>query len=100
LNVIGTVGGAVAPGAGLVGSSLAKGRISMEMRVLNGKGELLGAVADTEQDVTSLANVNDYTRLGHIKRRIDEWADQFAELLTTPPDHLVEDSPGFRLLPW
>jgi hypothetical protein len=100
LNVAGSVSGNFVPGSGMVMNSLAKGRVAMELKVFNYGGELLGAAGDRESDISSLMNVNDYTRLGHAKIRIDEWAAQFAELLVTPPEHVVSDSIGFTLKPW
>jgi hypothetical protein len=100
VNIAGTVGGMFLDGVGMSGWLVQKGTVAIELRALSSAGELLGEAADRERDPLTLFNLKNYTEYGHTRRTISEWAAQFAELLCSPVEHVVEDTPAIRWLPW
>ena len=55
---------------------------------------------DRESDKNSAFTVKDFQRFAHARVAIDDWADQFAELITTNIEHQVEDSFPFSINPF
>jgi len=85
-----------------VGSKVAgKGSIAVEARVRDGgTGEVIAQFADREEAKTAPIDVQAVSLYGFAEGIIEDWADQFIELVTTPVSHQVEDSPPLRLSPW
>ncbi len=54
---------------------------------------------DREGQKTSLFSLKDYQRYAHLRVALDDWAKQVVELLSTPPEHKVNDSEGIELDP-
>jgi hypothetical protein len=97
VNVVGTVLGFVAYGGGLV-KYFGEGSVAMEgFTSLDDKA--LEQFADREGQKLSAFSLKDYQRYAHIRVALDEWAQQIVELLTTPPDHQVEDSDPISINP-
>lgn len=99
VNIAATAAGVFIPGAGVI-SRAGTGSIAIEGMVRDGNtGELLAAFKDRESDKNSPFTIRDFQRFAHSRAAIDEWAEQFAELASTPEDHKVEDSSGLTLNP-
>jgi hypothetical protein len=100
LNVAATAAGFFVPGTGAV-RALGAGSIAIEGIVRDGAtGDVLAEFRDREADKTAPVSIRDYQMYAHIRRVIDDWADQFAELAATPLSHKVEDSLPFTLNPF
>ena len=98
-NAVGTVAGLLLPGAGLL-KLIGRGSIAFEGVLCDGgSGEVLMEFKDRQTDKHAPFSVKDFQEYAHIRTRINNWAGQFAELLATSPDHKVEDSLPFDLLP-
>jgi hypothetical protein len=99
-NVVGNAARYGAPG----GSALApvtKGNIAIEGKVRDSMtGELLYEFADNEQDKFAVVSLRDLSSYGHARTAIKEWAKQFAELVSTPASHKVQDSATVTLNPF
>lgn len=94
-----TVAGVFIPGTGII-RLFGSGSIAIEGMVIDGKtGELLAAFRDREADKSAPISVRDYQMYAHIRRTMDDWADQLAELAGTVPTHQVKDSLPFTLKP-
>ncbi len=99
VSILATVAGFLIPGGGTL-RIFGTGSIAMEGIVRDGAtGELLAEFRDRESDKSAPISVRDYQMYAHIRRTIDDWADQFAELAGTPNHHKVEDSLPFTLDP-
>ena len=99
LNATGAALGFVVPGGGLI-SHLHSGSIAIEGIVRDGStGNILLEFKDRESDKSSAFSIKDYQRYAHARDSIEDWADQFAELMATDLDHRVEDSLPFEINP-
>ena len=99
-NMASTGAGFAVPGAGFL-SAVGKGKIGIEGRVSDGAtGEILGLFKDTESDRFAPISIDKYTWYRGAEENIDDWAQGFAELINTPPSHVVEDAPRFKVRPW
>ena len=79
-TAIGTVGGFLLPGSGIL-ASLARGTVAMEGRVRDAEtGEVLFEFKDRSSDRVSLFSIKDYQEYGHIRAVISRWADEYARL--------------------
>lgn len=79
-------------GTGVASNRLAAGRIAIEMKLKNGEtGELLLEALDQRMDKAPLLiNARDFTKYGHARVAAKDWADEFVEILETPPEHKVQ----------
>ena len=99
LNATGTVLGFLVPGGGLL-SRVHSGSVAIEGIIRDGaSGRILLEFKDREGDKTSAFSIKDYQRYAHARDSIEDWADQFAELMATDLDHKVEDSLPFEINP-
>lgn len=99
VSVLATVAGFLLPGSGII-RLFGSGSIAIEGIVRDGKtGELLAEFRDREADKSAPISVRDYQMYAHIRRTLDDWADQLAELAGTVPSHQVKDSLPFTLDP-
>jgi hypothetical protein len=99
-NMASSGAGFAVPGAGFL-SAVGKGKIGIEGRVSDGAtGEVLGIFKDTEIDKSALISIDQYTWYLGAEENIDDWAKGFAELINTPPSHVVEDTPRFKVSSW
>lgn len=62
-------------------------------------GEILLMFADREASKIRIIDFTTLTWYGHAHEIMEDWAEQIVELLTTPHDHMVEDSDGFAWAP-
>jgi hypothetical protein len=100
VNIIGDTLGVFVPGGGLV-KTVGSGSIAIEAVLRDGlTNEELVLFADREADKMAPISLNDYTWYGHAKEIIDDWADQYVELASTPLSHKVEAGLPFTLAPW
>lgn len=91
VNFVGTAAGFLVPGGGLI-KFAGEGSVAMEGFVSEHTPEALyEQYKDREGQKSSPFSFKDYQRYAHIRVAIDEWSEQIAELLSTPPDHQVED---------
>jgi len=98
-NVLGTVAGVFVPGGGVIGRA-ATGGVAFEAQIRDGSNnKIIIEFRDRETDKTALFSVKDFEEYGHIRRSIDEWAEQYAELSSTARNHRVSDSSPFTLNP-
>jgi hypothetical protein len=87
------------PGTGII-RLFGSDSIAIEGMVRDGRiGELLAAFRDREADKSAPISVRDYQMYAHIRRTLDDWADQLAELAGTVPTHQVKDALPFTLDP-
>lgn len=92
VNAIGTAAGAFVTGGGLI-KSLGEGSVEMEGYVAEKEdSNLYEEFADREGQKVSPFSIKDYQLYAHIRIALDDWAMQLAELLSTEPEHTVEDS--------
>lgn len=100
LGLLGPLG--KVPAVLAIGSKAAgKGSIAVEARVRDGgTGAVIAQFADREEGKTAPIDVQAVTLYGFAEEIIEEWSEQFIELISTPPTHQVEDSSAFRLSPW
>ena len=90
----------VGPLAGL-GGIFTKGNIAIEGKVRNSTtGELIFQFADNEADKMTFYSLRDFKPYGHATIAMDEWARQFEEFTRTMPNHRVQESKFFTLMPW
>ena len=100
INLAGTVAGYFVPGGGLI-KYFGEGSVAMEGFVEEEPDSLLHSqFSDREGQKTYPFSLKDYQRYAHIRVALDDWADQIAEILTTPPEHKVEDSLPFSVNPF
>ena len=99
-SVAGVAAGALVPGGGLIAAA-GSGSIAIEGLTRDAESQqLFLEFKDREADRTSPFSLKDFQRYAHIRSAIDDWADQFAELTATPPEHMVDDSSPFSLNPF
>jgi hypothetical protein len=99
VSAVATVAGFILPGSSII-RLFGSGSIAIEGIVRDGKtGELLAEFRDREADKSAPISVRDYQMYAHIRRTLDDWADQLAELAGTVPSHQVKDSLPFTLDP-
>jgi len=77
------------------------GSIAIEARLTdNASKETLLMFADREKDNSALlVDLNDLTYFKHSEKHIDQWAQQYVQLLQTMDDEMISDK-GFKLKPW
>lgn len=98
-NTLGTVLGFFFPGGGLV-KALGTGSVAVEGILRDGAtNQPLLTFKDRETDKRTPFSVKDFQMYAHVRETIDTWANQWAELLATPPDHKVEDASPISLDP-
>jgi len=99
VSAIAAVAGVFFPGSGLI-RLFGSGSIAIEGIVRDGRtGEMLAEFRDREADKSAPISVRDYQMYAHIRRSLDDWADQLAELAGTMSTHQVRDSLPFTLNP-
>jgi len=88
-------------GAGIAAKETAKGVVAIEARVTHAAtGEIVAMFVDREAGKFGPINLRRATWYGHAHKIIEEWADQFVEIVNAPPGEKVEDTATFTLLPW
>ena len=98
-NLLGTIAGAFVPGGSVIGRA-ATGGIAFEAQIRDGvNNKVIIEFRDRETDKTALFSVKDFEEYGHIRKSVDEWAEQYAELSATARTHRVSDSLPFTLNP-
>lgn len=100
LTVAATAAGAFVPGGGLI--RLADtGSVAIEVIVRDSNtGDILVGFKDREGEKNSAFSVRDFQLYAHLREAMDDWSEQFAELVTTPETHTVEDSSTVTLNPF
>jgi hypothetical protein len=100
LAIAGTAAGFFIPGGGAI-RALGAGSIAIEGIVRDGRsGDVLAEFRDREADKTAPVSIRDFEMYAHIRRSLDDWAEQFAELAGTTVEHTVDDSSPFTLNPF
>lgn len=98
-NLLGTIAGFFIPGGGIIGRA-ATGGIAFEAQIRDGSNSnIIIEFRDRETDKTAPFTVRDFEKYGHVRKSIDEWAEQYAELSATARTHRVSDSLPFTLNP-
>jgi len=101
LNTAGAAAGFFVPGAGTAAGLASSGSVAIEGRMRDaGTGEIITTFKDREKDQASPVGIQGYTWYYHSKNNIDDWAEQFVELIETEPDDEVRDSNPFTLRSW
>lgn len=78
-----------------------KSSVAFEMRLLDGKtNEIVGMLADREQEQASPINIKNFTWHGHSKSIINSWSEQFVKVVNRTPGEVISDTPSFTLKPW
>ncbi len=99
-NASATAAGFVVPGAGML-SVFGNGSIAIEGRAREDvSNEVIATFRDREADKMAPVNVAGYTWYRGAEVNIEEWGQQIAELLNTPPSHVVKDASPVTLKPW
>jgi hypothetical protein len=99
-NVVGNMARYGAPGGSALAPAM-KGNIAIEGKVRDSvTGELYFEFADNEQDKFAVISLRDLSSYGHARTTIKEWARQFAELVSTPASHKVQDSAPVTVNPF
>lgn len=101
LNASGDVAGLFLPGASILTGLAASGSVAIEGRIRDGEtDEILVMFKDRESDQLAPIGVQDLTWYKHAEDEIDDWANQFVEVLDTNADHKVADSAPLTLRLW
>ena len=88
------------PGAGLL-SAAGAGSIAIEGRLRDGgTNKMIATFKDRRKDKVAPVNIGSYTWYHGAEGNITDWAAEFAELINTPPDHVVKRPSPVTLLPW
>jgi hypothetical protein len=99
-NAGATAAGFVVPGAGML-SAAGAGSIAIEGRFRNGSNnKVIANFKDRRKDKTAQVNIGSYTWYHGAEGNINDWASEFAELLNTPPTHVVKRPSPVTLMPW
>jgi hypothetical protein len=99
-NAGATAAGFVIPGAGLL-SAAGRGSIAIEGRAKDGAtNQLIATFKDRREDKVAAVNLAAYTWYHGAEGNITDWANEFAELLNTPPDHVVKRASPLTLMTW
>ena len=99
-NAGATAAGFVVPGAGFLAFAGA-GSIAMEGRARDGKtNKIISTFKDRRNDKAAPINLGSFTWYHGAETNIADWAAEFAELLNTPPDHVVKRPSAVTLRPW
>ena len=99
-NAGATAAGFVIPGAGLL-SAAGAGSIAIEGRLRDGgTNKMIATFKDRRKDKVAPVNIGSYTWYHGAEGNITDWAAEFAELINTPPDHVVKRPSPVTLLPW
>ena len=99
-NAGATAAGFVVPGAGLL-SAAGAGSIAIEGRARDGStNAVIATFKDRRKDKVAPINIGSYTWYHGAEGNISAWAAEFAELLNTPPDHVVKRPSPVTLKPW
>ena len=99
-NAGATAAGFVVPGAGLL-SAAGAGSIAIEGRLRDGStNQVIATFKDRRKDKVAPVNIGSYTWYHGAEGNITDWAAEFAELLNTPPGHVVKRPSPVTLKPW
>jgi len=99
-NAGATAAGFVVPGAGLL-SAAGAGSIAIEGRARDGAtNKVIATFKDRRKDKVAPVNIGSYTWYHGAEGNIADWAAEFAELLNTPPGHVVKRPSPVTLMPW
>ena len=99
-NAGATAAGFVVPGAGLL-SAAGAGSIAIEGRARDGgSNRVIATFKDRRKDKIAPVNIGSYTWYHGAEGNIHDWAAEFAELLNTPPEHVVKRPSPVTLKPW
>jgi hypothetical protein len=99
-NAGATAAGFVVPGAGLL-SAAGAGSIAIEGRARDGASQaIIATFKDRRKDKVAPINIGSYTWYHGAEGNINDWAAEFAELLNTPPSHVVKRPSPVTLSPW
>jgi hypothetical protein len=100
VNSLGTAAGFFIPGGGLI-KRFGTGSIAIEGFIKDGdNNQVLLEFADREADKSAPFTVKDFQEYAHVRAAIDDWAEQYAELINNDDMHIVDDSLPFELLPF
>jgi hypothetical protein len=102
VQLLGTAAGFVVPGGGIIklagqGSIAVEGFVEHSMEP--GSTTVWEQFKDREGQKYSAFSIKDYQRYAHLAAALDDWAKQFAELLSTDKSHRVVESDLVRLNP-
>jgi hypothetical protein len=99
-NAGATAAGFVIPGVGLL-TAAGAGSIAIEGRARDGStNAVIATFKDRRKDKVAPINVGSYIWYHGAEGNISAWAAEFAELLNTPPDHVVKRPSPLTLKPW
>lgn len=99
-NAGATAAGFVVPGAGLL-SAAGAGSIAIEGRLRDGStNKMFATFKDRRKDKVAPVNLGSYTWYHGAEGNIADWAAEFAELINTPPGHVVKRPSPVTLMPW
>ena len=99
-NAGATAAGFVIPGAGFL-SVAGAGSIAIEGRARDGSThKIIATFKDRRNDKAAPINIGSYTWYHGAETNIADWAAEFAELLNTPPNHVVKRASAVTLKPW
>ena len=100
INIAGTAGGVFAPGASLI-KFFGRGTVAIEGFLREAQsGRILMQFKDREADKTPAVSLKEFQEYGYVREAIDDWANQFAELLSTTPGQQVRESSPVTLKPF
>jgi len=98
-NVVGAALGAFVPGGGVV-SLGSQGTIAIEGWLISGAtGKVIFVFADRESGKLAPVSLNDFSLYSHARDAIDDWAEQWSQIIETGGRERVRDSSPITLLP-
>jgi hypothetical protein len=99
-NAGATAAGFVVPGAGLL-SAAGRGSIAIEGRAKDGSNDrVIATFKDRREDKVAAVNIASYTWYHGAEGNIADWAEDFAELLNTPPGHVIKRPSPVTMVAW
>jgi hypothetical protein len=99
-NIGAGAAGFIVPGASLL-SLAGAGSIAIEGRARDGANhQIIATFKDRRNDKTAPINIGSYTWYHGAETNVSDWAAEFAELLNTPPSHVVKRPSPVTLSPW
>jgi len=99
-NAGASAAGLVVPGAGFL-TAAGRGSIAIEGRARDGgTGKIIATFKDRRADKVAPVNFDSYTWYEGAEGNVSDWAAEFAELINTPPHHVIKRASPVKLKPW
>lgn len=97
----GPAGKLVALAVSGVTRSVSRSTVAFEARLRDGAtGEIIAMFADREYEKGSIVNVKNFSWYAHAESIIEEWSDQWVQVLKKKPGEKIKEPGTFEWKPW